>query len=58
MIKEAFLLFVLAVFYNSLLLRCVIEDAFLFKKLIEKRKVIMRLIGVAGVSAYYFPIAR
>lgn len=32
MIKEAFLLFILAVFYNSLLLRCVIEDAFLFKK--------------------------
>lgn len=38
MIKEAFLLFILAVFYNSLLLRCVIEDAFLFKKTHREEK--------------------
>lgn len=32
MIKESFLLFISAIVWNSLLLRCGIEDAFLFKK--------------------------
>ena len=58
MIKESFLLFISAIVWNSLLLRCGIEDAFLFKKLIEKRKVIMRFLVVARVSVYYSPIVR
>ena len=38
MIKESFLLFISAIVWNSLLLRCGIEDAFLFKKTHREEK--------------------